>query len=500
MTTQRIITLACLAAVPTTLVAPSASGQGLERFWTGSESGLSGNFNDAENWLEGDKLGIPGEEDTAVFDSAGLYVVWFSSNQITDRVLIKSAMVSFAFDETAYTLLNPLNNTSSIVIGETEVDTAGLEIIGGTLHGQFTDIGLAPGAFGTFTIRGPTTQLLNDWQLRVGNQGAGLLEISDGAMAANGVASIAAGAGSFGDALVTGESTIWDCAGTLDVGNGGFGLLTISDGAQVISEDAIIAQQESSFGNVIVSGPGSTWTILGSLDVGMLGFGTLTIQNGAAVTNEIFATVGTFPLLDPFGEFGGIGEVIISGSDSTWTVNGDLYLGFQSAGRWTLSDGGKALVNGHLFRGDWLSLDDPPQTIIEIASSDDYHTPAMSVTGMADGFHPRIDLIDDFVPQVGDTFRIATAQGGLGTFGFDLPKLPPMMIWHVIQDAQTVKLRIGPIPGDLDGDGSVAITDLLMLVAAWGPCPDPPDPCPADLDDDGDVGILDLLTLLAYWG
>ncbi len=195
MTTQRLITLACLAAVPMTLVAPSASGQGLERFWIGERFGsLSGDFDDPDHWLDGDQLGIPGEEDTAVFDPAGLYVVSFPSNQIADRVLIKRGMVSFAFDDTAYTLLNPLNNTSSIVIGETEVDTAGLEITGGTLHGQFTDIGLAPGAFGTLTITGPTTQLLNDWQLRVGNQGAGMLEIRDGAAAANGVASIAAGA------------------------------------------------------------------------------------------------------------------------------------------------------------------------------------------------------------------------------------------------------------------------------------------------------------------
>ena len=34
-------------------------------------------------------------------------------------------------------------------------------------------------------------------------------------------------------------------------------------------------------------------------------------------------------------------------------------------------------------------------------------------------------------------------------------------------------------------------------------CPPPipiPDPCPADIDDDGTVGITDLLALLAAWG
>ncbi len=28
----------------------------------------------------------------------------------------------------------------------------------------------------------------------------------------------------------------------------------------------------------------------------------------------------------------------------------------------------------------------------------------------------------------------------------------------------------------------------------------PPDPCPADFDGDGNVGVSDLLTLLANWG
>jgi hypothetical protein len=57
----------------------------------------------------------------------------------------------------------------------------------------------------------------------------------------------------------------------------------------------------------------------------------------------------------------------------------------------------------------------------------------------------------------------------------------------------------GPPVGDLDGDGRVGISDLLILLAGWGPCPDPPDACPADLDGDGTVGIADLLILLANW-
>lgn len=57
-------------------------------------------------------------------------------------------------------------------------------------------------------------------------------------------------------------------------------------------------------------------------------------------------------------------------------------------------------------------------------------------------------------------------------------------------------------PGDVDGDCDVGITDLLLLLAAWGGCPVPPPPggCPGDLDGDGSVGITDLLILLGNWG
>ncbi len=51
-------------------------------------------------------------------------------------------------------------------------------------------------------------------------------------------------------------------------------------------------------------------------------------------------------------------------------------------------------------------------------------------------------------------------------------------------------------PADLDGDGSVAVPDLLALLAAWGPNPGHP----ADLDGDGSVAVPDLLELLSAWG
>ncbi len=57
----------------------------------------------------------------------------------------------------------------------------------------------------------------------------------------------------------------------------------------------------------------------------------------------------------------------------------------------------------------------------------------------------------------------------------------------------------GGTPGDIDGDGSVGVKDLLILLGSWGTCPACCD-CPADLDGDGTVGVKDLLILLGNWG
>ena len=64
---------------------------------------------------------------------------------------------------------------------------------------------------------------------------------------------------------------------------------------------------------------------------------------------------------------------------------------------------------------------------------------------------------------------------------------------------ETLSFNVGGVLGDLDGDGSVGTSDLLILLAAWGPCDDCGN-CPADLDGDCSVGTSDLLILLSNWG
>ena len=60
-------------------------------------------------------------------------------------------------------------------------------------------------------------------------------------------------------------------------------------------------------------------------------------------------------------------------------------------------------------------------------------------------------------------------------------------------------MLFGSITGDIDGDGTVGASDLLILLANWGSCADCDD-CAADLDGNCTVGAADLLILLANWG
>lgn len=56
-------------------------------------------------------------------------------------------------------------------------------------------------------------------------------------------------------------------------------------------------------------------------------------------------------------------------------------------------------------------------------------------------------------------------------------------------------------PGDVNGDGTVNISDLLEVINEWGPCPSPPPSlCTCDLDSSAAVEINDLLLVINNWG
>jgi T5SS/PEP-CTERM-associated repeat protein len=417
-----------------------------------------------------------------------------------------------------YTLVNPLTATPGLVIGHGGRDIVWLILSDMTLHATNMTVGHLPDGTGHVTqYADPHGTILVDQNLIVGNEGVGVMELVNVTMA-SAVGKIGQAASARGDVTLYGSEMQWDCEGPLTVGMSGEGTLTINNQALVACHDAIIGQHEDSAGAVSLSSA-AQWSIDGTLDVGMTGFGSLYITSWANVTNHTFATIGTYDSW-PYGN-GGVGEVTVDyyGSPS-WTIDGDLYIGFFGAGSLSILGedygDGSVIVSGDvsiglnytstlmLTRGGTITIGgnltnydhEFDEVIINIRYADDYLTPAIDAGGTIDSFEPEIILHYYYEPQVGDTFAIAHADGGLDDFSFILPELPAGFDWEIAQDEHDVALMVvEALHGDINDDGHVNTTDLLLLLAAWGEC----DGCPEDINGDGVVNTTDLLTLLANW-
>ena len=132
-------------------------------------------------------------------------------------------------------------------------------------------------------------------------------------------------------AVVTGTNSGWYVDGVLTVGRSEAGnSLTVANGGSLESYGATIGQYTRSSNNtVLVTGPGSYWNNYGWLYVGDYGSSNkLTISNGGHVYSD-GAYVG-------YGSgaptSGNNNSVVVTGTNSAWNIDGDLYIGYYGAG------------------------------------------------------------------------------------------------------------------------------------------------------------------------
>jgi hypothetical protein len=59
---------------------------------------------------------------------------------------------------------------------------------------------------------------------------------------------------------------------------------------------------------------------------------------------------------------------------------------------------------------------------------------------------------------------------------------------------------VNPCYEDIDANGSVDVSDLLIVIDNWGGCPDCVDEIPGDVNYDNLVDVTDLLRVVASWG
>ena len=158
------------------------------------------------------------------------------------------------------------------------------------------------------------------------------------------------------------------------------------------------------------------------------------------------------------------------------------------------------------------------RTFFSAITVDDHGNAAMTFArssplefiSMATAFRYASDPLGTFQPDViRQTSTGPYSSGRWGDYGgVNVDPADGLTFWshHEYAESNSWRTWIAGFtptfdPADLDLDGKVGVEDFLLLLAAWGACPDPcPPSCPADLDGDCQVGVTDFLILLASWG
>jgi len=119
------------------------------------------------------------------------------------------------------------------------------------------------------------------------------------------------------------RSIYMDSTTTVRIGQTANGSVTIDSTSGVLSQFAYIGNTSGYTGEFSVNGAGSTWTNASRLYDGFYGTGTLNITGGGVVNND-FACLGYYA--------DSVGTAKVDGKDSKWTNTSDLYVGYGATG------------------------------------------------------------------------------------------------------------------------------------------------------------------------
>ena len=216
---------------------------------------------------------------------------------------------------------------------------------GGQVDSATGYLGYGQGTAGTVTVTG-TDSLWRNGGIHAGYSGEGTLDIKLGGRVVANVGYLGYKIGSTGTINVSGAGSEFKCYYDLYVGNGGTGMLSIELGGQVSNNICYVGSSNSSpFSTVSVTGPGSKWTINGSLTVGSnYGRGIVDIKEGGQATSNNNTYLG-----NGFNSAANAtGTVTVSGTNSKWTENSILYVGYKGKGDLTVEKGGQVTVASNL--------------------------------------------------------------------------------------------------------------------------------------------------------
>lgn len=203
-------------------------------------------------------------------------------------------------------------------------------------------VGNAAGSEGKVTVDGAGSSFsTTTGSIRVGDSGAGTLDILNGGQVTSNMISLGVNAGSTGTVNIDGNGSVLTLTGSasnaLGVGFSGTGILNILNGGTLITiRSNTLANSAGSTGIVTVDGVGSTWQASEKLEIGHIGTGILNIQNGGTVTSG----GGGYDVIGVVSGSNGTVNVTGAGSSRTSSTAGGISVGFQGEGALNIFDGG----------------------------------------------------------------------------------------------------------------------------------------------------------------
>ncbi|MGD9127120.1 MAG: hypothetical protein PVH19_07045, partial [Planctomycetia bacterium] len=275
-----------------------------------------------------------------------------------------------------------LINTSIFSVGYHNGATGQVTVHNGTLETNATYLGQEAGATGHVSIDGSDSLWINQYDLYVGKEGSGTLNITGGAdldsgnvyvgdragstgqvivensQAMVGATIIGGETGAIGQVTVSGSDATWECPSDILVGGEGNGTLNIDSGASASCVSSEIGLGVGSTGQVAIDGANSSWAISNELYVGHYGDGTLSITHGAAVQMGA-SYIGR--------ELDSTGQVLVDGIGSSLTAN-TILLGQNGLGRICVTNGATVTsYNTDIYSSELsnsLTVDGPGSTWI----------------------------------------------------------------------------------------------------------------------------------------
>lgn len=505
---------------------------------------LGGSLADGANWTGSGPLG---PSDLVIFDIGhAAYTVTGSSSIATERLIFGDDRVTMDLGGAQWDLSNLGGSVfnHALSIGDLPGLSGGLTIVSGGITADHAYVGLSIDAEGLLAVEGANSAATIDSQLFVGFAGRGEIGVRDGAMLHAGRLVGAAQTASEVVIDVDGAGSALIVTGDLGLGRQGPASMRITGGglAQVGRLDA--AARPGSVASIDVLDAGSSLfvdgqlTIAGERNGGTGGSASMRIGDLAqvdcsdAAVGSSFPAVGDVlvegqgalradntivigPLVNPVGGPGGTGSVRLTGgatleaalvhvgAGGSLSGEGTVVADVETVGLLSPGDGVGALtIDGSVTT--LPPVDAQRQSVMrfeiggEIAGVD--HDQLVVTGAIALGSRLEATLVDGFVPRVGQTFTVITAESiGGGFTRFELPQQPPDWRIRTLEFSDRIVLEVveGALPGDANGDGSVDFTDLNLVLSQFGQSgPN----LEGDVNFNGSVDFTDLNFVLTSFG